>query len=239
MTATAYLDAAARIIDRTISTQLEAIEAAGALIAGALAGGHRLWAFGTGHSHLLAEELYARAGGLADVHAVLEPALMLHEGPEKSSALERLPGLARVLIETRDMREGDVVVIASNSGRNAVPVEFAEEWRARGGTVVAITSMAHTASVPSRAPSGRRLCEVADVVIDNGGVPGDALVPIGGRSAGATSTAIGALIVQAIVCHVAALLDARGLDPGLLRSFNLDPREDEPAAQRQTSAVTS
>lgn len=221
MSASAYLSATTAIVDRVVSTQRAAIERAGSLIAEALSAGHRLWAFGTGHSHMLAEELYARAGGLADVEAVLEPALMLHEGPAKSSALERLPGLARTLLDVRDQKPGDVVIIASNSGRNAVPVEFAEEWRARGGVVIAVTSRAHSDSVPSRAPSGHRLYDVADLVIDNCGVPGDAAISIGAASVGATSTVTGALIVQAIVCEATALLEAAGQPPEILRSFNI------------------
>ena len=89
------------------------------------------WVFGTGHSHVIAEELYGRAGGLSDVQAVLEPGLMLHEGLLKSSLLERLSGLADVLLQTNDIGPGDVVLIVSSSGRNAVPVEFAIERRPR------------------------------------------------------------------------------------------------------------
>jgi uncharacterized phosphosugar-binding protein len=185
--------------------------------------GHRLWAFGTGHSHLLAEELYSRAGGFEGVEAVLEPALMVHEGPLKSSVLEKQPGLAAALLSVRDMGRGDAVIVASNSGRNAVPVEFAEEARARGATVIAVTSLAHSRSIASRVPSGRRLFEVADIVVDNCGVPGDAVLDIPGcpARAGATSTVAGALIAQAIVCEAAALLASWGITPPLLRSFNL------------------
>jgi uncharacterized phosphosugar-binding protein len=217
LSAEAYLDVAVRTVQRMVVTQRAGIETAGSLVATALDGGRTLWVFGTGHSHLLAEELYERAGGLADVRAVLEPSLMLHEGASKSSALERLPGLAKVLLGQYPVEPGDVVIVASNSGRNAVPVEFAAGSRARGAKVVAITSLAHSASVPSRAPSGRRLCDVADVVIDNCGVPGDAALS-GDPPYGATSTVTGALIVQAIACEAVSRMAA----PRILRSFNVD-----------------
>lgn len=228
MTAAAYLTRAARTIQAVVDTQEPAIRTAGAAVAGALVDGHRLWTFGTGHSHLLAEELYVRAGGLDGVRAVLEPSLMLHEGPGKSSALERLPGLAAALLSQHDVAAGDVVLVASNSGRNSVPVEFAEECVARGAVVVAVTSLDHSRSVASRAPSGRRLFEVADIVVDNCGVPGDAVLDVRGvdERVGPTSTVTGALIVQAIVCEAVSRMVELGHVPRVLRSANSDPSRD-------------
>jgi uncharacterized phosphosugar-binding protein len=226
MSAAAYLAAAAAVVDTVVRTQQAAVEQAGKLVAHALGAGHRLWTFGTGHSHMLAEELYWRAGGLDGVRAVLEPSLMLHEGALKSSALEKLPGLAAVLLEQHDVAAGDVVIVASNSGRNAVPVEFAEQCRRRGAVVIAVTSLAHAEAVTSRAPSGRSLHQVADLVLDNCGAPGDTAITLAGpppRRAGATSTIAGALLVQAVACEAAALLDAAGNPPEILSSFNLDP----------------
>ena len=228
MTAAAYLTRAARTIQAVVDTQEPAIRTAGAAVAGALVDEHRLWTFGTGHSHLLAEELYVRAGGLDGVRAVLEPSLMLHEGPGKSSALERLPGLAAALLSQHDVAAGDVVLVASNSGRNSVPVEFAEECVARGAVVVAVTSLDHSRSVASRAPSGRRLFEVADIVVDNCGVPGDAVLDVRGvdERVGPTSTVTGALIVQAIVCEAVSRMVELGHVPRVLRSANSDPSRD-------------
>ena len=218
-----YFGKALAIAQQAAETQLGAIRVAAGLVAEALAGGKRFWAFGTGHSHALAEELYGRAGGLADVRAILEPGLMLHEGLQKSSALERLPGLAEVLLEINQVESGDVVLIASNSGRNSVPVEFALGARKRGAQVIALTSMAHTTSTTSRAPGGQRLFETADVVIDNCGVPGDALIEIPGSPelTGATSTMVGAMLVQALTVEVVARLAERGETPNVLRSQNV------------------
>lgn len=224
MTARNYLSAITAIIDRVIETQSQAIEQAGKVVANAMINNKQLWAFGTGHSHILAEELFNRAGGLDGVHAILEPSLMLHEDPLKSTLLERLPGLAEVLLTVHDVQLGDVVIIASNSGRNPVPVELAEQVRQRGAQVVAVTSIAHSQSVPSRATSGRRLFEAADVTIDNGGVPGDAVLDIAGctERVGATSTVTGALIAQAIISEATALLAQSGHTPPVLRSYNAD-----------------
>jgi uncharacterized phosphosugar-binding protein len=218
-----YFGKALAIAQQAAETQLGAIRLAAGLVADALAGGKRFWVFGTGHSHALAEELYGRAGGLADVRAILEPGLMLHEGLQKSSLLERLPGLAGVLLEINQLESGDVVLIASNSGRNAVPVEFALGARERGAQVVALTSMAHTTATTSRAPGGQRLFETADVVIDNCGVPGDALVEVPGspERTGATSTMIGAMLLQALTVEVVTRLAERGETPNVLRSLNV------------------
>lgn len=218
-----YLGKALAVAQRAAETQLGAIRVAAGLVADALAGGRTFWVFGTGHSHTLAEELYGRAGGLADVRAILEPGLMLHEGLQKSSLLERLPGLADVLLEINPLTAGDVVLIASNSGRNAVPVEFALGARKRGVLVIALTSLAHSNAVTSRAPSGQRLFETADVVIDNCGVPGDALITVPGtpEPTGATSTLVGALLLQALTVEVVTRLSERGLTPNVLRSLNV------------------
>lgn len=223
MSAAEFLSRTAGLVERVRTTQSDAIRAAGRAFADAVRGGHEVWAFGTGHSHMIAEELYARAGGWAGVRAVLEPSLMLHEGVQKSSLMERLPGLADVLLEVHPVAAGDVAIVVSNSGLNAVPVEFAAGARARGATVVAITSLAHTASQEPRTPSGRRLADEADIVIDNCGVPGDAIVPLDGSPAGvgSTSTVIGALIVEAVVSEAAALFAEAGLEPPILRSNNV------------------
>ena len=223
MSATEFMSRTAALVERVRTTQEAPIRAAGLAFADAVRGGHDVWAFGTGHSHLIAEELYARAGGWAGIRAVLEPSLMLHEGVAKSSLMERLPGLADVLLQVHPVAAGDLVLVVSNSGLNAVPVEFAAGARARGATVVALTSLAHSASQQPRTASGRRLADEADIVIDNCGVPGDAIVEIPGSSAsvGSTSTVVGAFVVEAIVSEAAALFAEAGIEPPILRSNNV------------------
>ena len=239
MSASEFMSRTAALVERVRTTQEEPIRRAGRAFADAVRGGHDVWAFGTGHSHLIAEELYARAGGWAGIRAVLEPSLMLHEGPQKSSLMERLTGLAEVLLAVHPVAAGDVVVVASNSGLNAVPVEFAAGARARGATVVAITSLAHSMSEQPRTPSGRRLSEEADIVIDNCGVPGDAIVEIpgSGTSVGSTSTVIGALVVEAIVSEAAALFAAAGEEPPILRSNNVAGAAEHNEKLRQRLAA--
>lgn len=220
MSATAYLESALATAHKAASTQLPAIQEAAAAVAASLASGHRLWAFGTGHSHLLVEEVWGRAGGMSRVHPILEPSLMLHEGLLKSSLLERRPGLAADLLEIHPVADGDTLLVVSNSGRNAVPVELAAQARERGATVIALTSLAHSRAVSSRAPSGMRLFEVADIVLDNRGVPGDAVVPHEPHAVGPTSTVVGALLLNAMVVEVVSRMESAGTPVETLSSLN-------------------
>lgn len=120
-----YLAAAQASVARLVDAEWPAIDAAAALLADALAAGHALHGFGTGHSHMLAEELFHRAGGLVRMQPILFDGVTLHGGAELATHLERLPGLAAAIIADHPMAPGDVCLIASNSGGNAVITEFA------------------------------------------------------------------------------------------------------------------
>lgn len=220
----AYYASVTRMLGEIMQTQAEAIAEAGRLGAEAILQGGLIHSFGTGHSHMIAEEMLDRAGGLVLVNAILEPSLMLHEGIQRSSNLERLPGYAQHLLELEPLSPGDLLIIASNSGRNAVPVEAAIYARTRGVKTVAITSVAYSQSQPPNHASGKRLCELTDLVIDNRGIPGDSALEVPGSAARAcaTSTVTGAFIAQAITAAVVERLVAAGLNPiPVLRSGNL------------------
>ena len=122
----------------------DAIAAAARLVADALAGGPRHPRLRLGHSHMLAEEMFYRAGGLVDVRPILFEGLMLHADAPLSTSLERLPGLAAILLDGHGVDAGDVLLVFSNSGRNPVTVELAEAARRRGVAVIAITSLRHS-----------------------------------------------------------------------------------------------
>ncbi|MCR4425573.1 MAG: SIS domain-containing protein [Firmicutes bacterium] len=219
-----YLDHLKELLTTIEQTQSEAISRAASVIADSINKGGTLHLFGTGHSHLLAEEAFYRAGGLVPVNAILEPALMLHDGPFKATDMERLEGYAEIILDHSGIEEGDVLIVISNSGRNAVPVEMAVAGIARGITVVALTSLAHSRSVPSRHSSGKRLYEVADIVIDNCGVVGDAILSIGSSRTHIcpTSTVTGAAIINTLVAEVVERLVALGAEPPVFVSANLD-----------------
>ena len=147
--------------------ELPNIEKAAELVAESCRRGGKFYVFGTGHSHMIAEELYLRAGGLALVHAILPPEMMLHEMPNKSTYLERLEGYAKAMVELYRLDEKDTIMVISNSGRNAVPLEMCLEAKKKGAAVIAMTSMRHSSSCTSRHSSGKKMYEVADVTIDN------------------------------------------------------------------------
>jgi uncharacterized phosphosugar-binding protein len=223
-----YLAEASRLVQRLAAEEWGSISAAADLVAAALARGGSVHAFGTGHSHMLAEELFYRAGGLVRVKPILFEGLMLHAGAELSTALERLPGVAAALLEQHPIEPPDVLVVASNSGGNAVVRELATLVRSRGIPVIAIVSRAHAASGSARAAGHRNLQDVADVVIDNGGTPGDAAVAIDGFAprVGPTSTVVGAAALNAIVTEAAERLVARGVEPDVFVSSNVEGGDD-------------
>lgn len=188
------------------------------MIADPLAEGRILHYFGPGHSHMLGEELFYRAGGLAPVNAILEPALMVNYGAGKSSKMERLPGLAKIVLDESSVKSGDVI-----SGVNQVPVEMACEAKAAGVKVVALTAVEYSRATPLRNDRNVRLCEVGDVVIDTLVLYGDAAIEVDGvaQKIAPVSTVIGAAIVNAITIGVVENLVARGIDPPIFKSANI------------------
>lgn len=224
----AYLDEVGRLLLRVREEELDRIRDAASRVAQAITEDHLIYIFGTGHSHLLAEEAFYRAGGLLAVSPILDADLMLHENARKSTALERREGYAAVLLQSYEVGRGDVLIVVSNSGLNALPVEMAMEGRRRGAFVIAITSLNHSKSIPPRHSSGRKLYELADLVLDNFGAPGDAAIPIPGvaQRAGPTSTVIGAAILNAVMTGAAGRLAAAGVEPPLMASLNLPDSEE-------------
>lgn len=171
-----------------------------------------VYVFGTGHSHLLAEEVHYRAGGLALTVPILATATMLHEGAVASTAFERLTGIVAPIFGRYPIGADDVLFVISNSGVNAAPVEAAQIGKQLGATVIAITSETYS----RQAANGRvRLAEVADIVLDNGAPSGDATVAVPGSDlrVGPVSTSIGAALLNAVLVEVASRLQADAKAP--------------------------
>ena len=144
-------------VDAVASSQMASIETASSWFAEAMNAGGLVYIFGTGHSHILAEELFYRAGGLARVVPMLHPPLMLHESASTSTQAERDPNVVGELLKQYPMTGGDVLVVASNSGRNACPIELAMVAKERSVRTIAVLNSEHSAKWDSRHPSGKRL----------------------------------------------------------------------------------
>jgi uncharacterized phosphosugar-binding protein len=216
MSAQQYISEIKHLIDYIEISQMENIQRVADLVADAILQERLVYIFGAGHSNLMACECFARAGGLANIQPILDPGLDFYAGAARQSGFERLPGYVHCLIQDYDIQPGDVVIIVSNSGRNPAPVQMALEVKKLGAIVVALTSMAHSASVTSKDPSGKRLFEIADIVLDNGCLPGDALVqlPELRPRVGPGSTVMGAMILNAIIVQASRnVLDRNGLPP--------------------------
>jgi uncharacterized phosphosugar-binding protein len=213
------------LLDTVLAQERQGLDAAEAAIATALGAGRQVLAFGTGHSHALALEFCDRAGGLVATKVLGDGVLSMQEGLAKSTAAERIGDYGPMLVELAGIGPGDVLIVISNGGRNAVPVQAAEEAKRRGATTIAVTSVAHSRANEARPPATHRLFEVADIVIDNHGCPGDAALAIDELPAavGATSTVIGAAIMQALSFGAALRLAATGTVPQLWVSKNHDP----------------
>ncbi len=223
-----YATAAQAALQRIVDTQMEQIERAAQIITQALANDGILYTFGTGHSHVIAEDVAYRAGGLAPVDAILEPSLTGHSKVWQSEYMERVQGMADVILNYYGISSKDVLVVISNSGRNAAPIEMAAGARERGVPVIAITSLAHSKGTTSRHSSGKKLYQLANVVIDNCCPRGDCLLHVDGLAApiGSGSGVTGLFIIHSVIVQTIQNLLDRGIDPPVFRSGNLDGSDE-------------
>ena len=218
-----YLLNAQDLLGQVALTQHGAVADCVQLFADALSKGKMIHTFGTGHSHLLAEEIFYRAGGLAAIYPILDERLMLHKDVVKGSQNERLPGLAQELLDKHPVAAGDVVIVISNSGGNQVTIDLVNLAKAAGASVIALTSISHATSGAARSNAAQKIHQLADVVLDNSGVVGDASVQVAGSlmSVGPTSTVIGGALLQSVVVGTVAELVKRGVAPEIFLSSNL------------------
>jgi uncharacterized phosphosugar-binding protein len=201
------------------------------LLTDAIQAGAVIQAFGTGHSEAFAMEIAGRAGGLIPTTKIALRDLVLRGGYELDtlggSSMERNPNVAEDLWAASTINPGDVFIIASNSGVNGSIVGMALLAKQHGHPVIAVTSLEHTMAVQPKHPSGQRLRDVADVVIDNLAPYGDATLALeGGVPVGSVSSITSAFIAQLLTIGVAERIAATGAVPPLYLSANI-PGGDE------------
>ncbi|HWI65709.1 MAG TPA: SIS domain-containing protein [Symbiobacteriaceae bacterium] len=228
LSAPTLFDEARKAIDKLEATQMANIRKAGEILAGAIQRDGVVQVFGTGHSRAFAMEMANRAGGLVPMNAIDMTDLFLRQVVPitlwHSPELERDPAVAHKILALYNLRPADAFIIVSNSGRNGSTVEMAMQVKKHGHPLIVVTSMDHTTQVTSRHPSGKKLYELADVVIDNCGPFGDALLPLDdhGFKACAISSITGAFIAQGLTAEIIGCLQRAGAEIPVLISANVD-----------------
>jgi len=216
------------LLKKIEDTQADSFLEAATIVAESIMNGGIVHTFGTGHSHMVAEEPCCRASTMIAVNAMLVPGLKGDTYATLSYEAERLEGYAKHILDYYNVSRKDVLIVISNSGRNAVPIEMAMEAKKKGIKVVAITSLDYSRSVPSRHSSGKKLYEIADIVIDNCCPLGEGLVDVEGVpfKVGPSSTVTGTAIINAIMVQAAQNMVEKGVEPPVCMSGNL-PGSDE------------
>ena len=216
------------LIEKFEETQEGVMNEVTTKIVDCLENGGEFYAVGTGHSHMVGEEFYARAGGLACVQLIAPMELTLGDHPLKSTMIERIGAYAEVIIMQYKIKKGDIVLITSNSGRNALPIELAIALHKIGATTIAFTNLEHSKQVTSRHESGKRLFEVCDYTIDNCGVVGDAMMDLDGVKGrmGSSSSIIGMYMSQTLGMMIATEMHKRNLEVPVFLSANVDAGDE-------------
>ena len=178
--------------------------------------------FGTGHSHMIGIELFCRAGGLANVNAILDQDTLTSNGARRSGALEKLSGISDVIYDQYSITKGDIMIITSNSGRNAMPIEMAMRAKAEGVYTVALTNLKQSEKAVSRHHSGKKLYEVVDLVLDNCVPEGDAMMDIAGVLTAPGSSLSSMLILNTVVNEALKIVADKGHKLPVFQSQNVD-----------------
>ena len=228
-----WIDEAIVVLNRIQNEQSENLEKAAVIAADAIGGGGVVHTFGTGHSRIPVEEMFPRYGSFPGFHPIVELSMTFHteiagaNGQRQAMFIERVPGLAEVILSNFKLRPTDAIMIFSASGRNAVPVETAMVAKAAGLKVIAVTSGSESKTVPATHSSGTVLSDHADVVIDLCTPLGDAAVTIDGWSnkVGPVSTVANVAIVNSLKVLTAQKLADRGIELPVLTGAQIVGQE--------------
>lgn len=221
-----YFDEVTKLLEQVKEEEIPTIDSAAKEIAQRVVDGARIFAFGASHSSLPVQDIVYRAGGLMLINPIFGPGIeaLTTRPTTLGSKIEQLPGYAEVLYNNSPIQSGDVLIVVSVSGRNAVPVEFARIARENGVFVIGLTSKKYTEAVESRVSDGTKLKDHVDVLLDNKVDPGDAVLELDGvpqkftPASGITSTAI----MHALSAGIIENLIALGASAPVFLAANLD-----------------
>ena len=218
MSATRWIERAHELLD-AVAAQADELERASQVCADTIAADGLVHVFGTGHSRIPVEELFPRYGSYPGFHPLVELSMTFHtqvvgaNGQRQAMFIEQVEGLAAAILANFKLRSTDALMVFSHSGLNAVPIEMAMIARDHGLTVIAVTSLAHTRASTPHHPSGTRLIDHADLVLDLATPPGDALIDVPGFPArvGPGSSLTAVAIANALKVRTAEMLAERGI----------------------------
>jgi uncharacterized phosphosugar-binding protein len=227
MSAQEYYEKISDVLTRIHTTQSEQIKSAAERMASSIAADGRVYLFGSGHSVIPVLDIFPRYGSFVGFFPLYDPRLMWFNvvgpgGARELLWLERTEGYAAVFLQSYALDPGDCILVFSHGGLNAAPVDVALEAKAKGLTVISVSSLSNRRVSQSTHSSGKQLPDVADIAIDNCVPPEDALVDTGGlENLAAGSTMAAVFISMALVAEVGALLRKRGIHPPTFVSPNV------------------
>lgn len=239
-----YFDKTQELLARMRATQLPAIERSAEICANSIAHGGLVFMFGAGHSRMMCEEMAPRQGCFVGFYAWAEQAVSQHcatigmNGLRGPLFLEKIEGYAGELLSGFKFGPHDAFIVISTSGIRPLIVEMAQGAKDRGLPVIGVVSVAHCSGSKPAHSSGKKLIDIADVVLDNQCPPGDCVVEIPGLAwrTGPTSTVTGAMLINMLRCETAERLLARGHTPVMLPSHQFVGNTTAHAAEEQLEA---
>ncbi len=210
-----YFKTMQEVVEKAYDSQGEQLEKAARVLAECTKNNGLIHLFGSGHSSLMTEDVFWRAASLANTHAIFESSVAGINEITKTSKIEKLEGLGNILVQYNHAEKPDVMICLSNSGNNAVTNDVALECKKRGVTVIAFTNIEYADQLTTQHSSGKKLKDIADIVIDNCSLIGDAAVKLDGleMKVGATSTIPVAFMLQALMVQTCEYLLEEGIKP--------------------------
>ncbi|RTE53543.1 sugar isomerase domain-containing protein [Arenibacter aquaticus] len=232
-----YLDKIKLLINKMATDQEDQLLRASGMLAEVMKNDGIIHTMGTGHSQMIGMELFGRAANPANVNAIMDDMVLMAGGARRSAEIEQLNGLAEVLWNKYEFRPSDVLIVVSNSGRNALPLEMAMKAKKEGIKTIAITSLEQSKKYASRHESGKKLFEIADLVIDNCVPSGDGIIEANKLMIGPASSVLGMIIVNIISTEAIKKCNEQGIEVSVFQSQNIDEADNDALYKKYESRV--